>query len=1332
MTRSFRKCQIVRMTPFLLGGMHLLFPEYRWGQGRHSYFNFGRQLSLGSWVISALFAAAGLLFLAARNRAGNDACSPGDSSNSPPGSSSSVRNVLGFRSECALAAAACFLLSFSEFSRWSVRLGFFPTTLFDSWHRLDAIGLLRGPYHLLLFSAAALWILHRLASRAIAALPDRFSKHENNSLFLLLLLVLITHLYPPWIANTHLLPALIKGEILLFAAIHLVDFSLRLSRCVAVPEILLQNGSREGAEQETRESEKSSSGKGTSLLESCRPVEKPPRRILLLTGLTAFLAIDLELVLFQVLMVSADYVTATSAVAIALFGISVGAFAAAFPPKAPAGGESEQFLSAAFLLLPFFLPAALGAASAAGKYPYLAALFLLPPFLLCGFITTTFLRRFYGPRIYAADLAGAALGAALADPIVRIMQEEGAFLFLASLAAFFPLLFTRMAAASSSGEAAHGAGEDEKRFRRAYLWLSFLFLFLLGLQQRTRLLSVTRPLYAKDYPNGALVASASSLAGRIDVVWRERGSIYFKFKENGRTIDTLRILGKEAYRIDPRLPYNLIDSPSVLIIGLSGEGVTKTAVNLGGEVEGVEINEAVLRVLNGKLGRKILHVFGDIQTEMIDGRTFLDRSEKRYDFITLLNTHFARGKYSGLSPSPEYLHTVEAGKALLEHLTDRGFLSIEEPVNRPSREAPVWKMLLTLREALVRLGVSEPERHLLAFSWTTRKNRYYQILVKKSSLTEPEIARFRKWLDDVNRIKEREKAAGGTLGPIHTAVCTPLYFPGANLDNTIARVIEGRLSEATRARYNLVPATDDRPFPFFVDPSRKELREALLPVAIPAVLLIAVGIALCLRNSSRETHFSAGLLSAIALLTGLAYLLIEIALFQICERFLGSPTVSLAVVLGGMLVFSSLGSRLASHISPAILILVPPAIFLLAVGFPAYAGAVFEFFSSSPSGIRSAVNLAALAPLSFLMGIPFAAVLHAAQAREHERHTPILFAINGVTSALAVPLALNLSVMLGFRTMASAAAGFYLLVALLFFLDSRGTASMRRAGVGLGFGLPALLLLSVLLPSATTPRSGPAGGNAWRVLALKYGESRMARKNLYAGAERGRERAGWYAWLIRGTDRTILVDCGFLRRKDARRWRIRHFRRVETLLREIGVPRDAVTDLVLTHLHWDHAGAVGRFSEARVWLQRKEYEWARAGFAENERERVHGVDRKTLEVLEEIAGEGRLRLVDGETEIASGVSLIPAGGHTPGSQVVAVEADVGKVWLAGDEVMVYDNLFRNLVVGTAADSAANTRIRERMLANAAGLWFVIPGHGRKVARYFPAEKPSIYRIEADR
>ncbi|MFT3801163.1 MAG: N-acyl homoserine lactonase family protein [Burkholderiaceae bacterium] len=164
----------------------------------------------------------------------------------------------------------------------------------------------------------------------------------------------------------------------------------------------------------------------------------------------------------------------------------------------------------------------------------------------------------------------------------------------------------------------------------------------------------------------------------------------------------------------------------------------------------------------------------------------------------------------------------------------------------------------------------------------------------------------------------------------------------------------------------------------------------------------------------------------------------------------------------------------------------------------------------------------------------------------------------------------------------------------------------------------------------------------------------------------------YYVWLIRGPAATILVDTGFNEAAARERQRTLLIDPVEAL-RRFGAPPESIGDVVITHLHYDHAGNLDRFPNARFHLQDREMAFATG------RCMCHGVLRHPFSVedvtsmVRHVYGD-RVVFSDGDDEIAPGITVHRVGGHTDGLQVVRVSTKRGHVVLASDAAHYYANM----------------------------------------------------------
>lgn len=218
----------------------------------------------------------------------------------------------------------------------------------------------------------------------------------------------------------------------------------------------------------------------------------------------------------------------------------------------------------------------------------------------------------------------------------------------------------------------------------------------------------------------------------------------------------------------------------------------------------------------------------------------------------------------------------------------------------------------------------------------------------------------------------------------------------------------------------------------------------------------------------------------------------------------------------------------------------------------------------------------------------------------------------------------------------------------------------------------------------------------------------------------------FYVWVVVGGGRTLVVDTGFDQKAAAKRERTIVFP-VEEGLRALGIAPEAVSDVVLTHLHWDHAGNHDLFPNARYHVQDREMAYGTG------RCMCHAFLRRPFEADDVTAlvrrvFAGRVAFHDGPGEIAPGITVHLVGGHSKGLQVVRVKTARGPVILASDASHYYANIEQDrpfsLIVDTEAALDAFRLIRG--LAPSPG--HIVPGHDPLVLARYPASRTGLAHI----
>jgi len=218
--------------------------------------------------------------------------------------------------------------------------------------------------------------------------------------------------------------------------------------------------------------------------------------------------------------------------------------------------------------------------------------------------------------------------------------------------------------------------------------------------------------------------------------------------------------------------------------------------------------------------------------------------------------------------------------------------------------------------------------------------------------------------------------------------------------------------------------------------------------------------------------------------------------------------------------------------------------------------------------------------------------------------------------------------------------------------------------------------------------------------------------------ERNRIDLAMRLLLIEGPDRTFLVDTGVgdkFNEKLATIYKTREAPLADAVVREAGFDPDRITDVILTHLHFDHAGGATRgdgtamFPNARYHVQRRQFEWAREPSIKDA-----GSFRE--DDFMPLYRDDRLELVEERAEIADGIELLPVEGHTPAMQLVKV-ADGGQTLLyAADLVPTTSHVRTPWIMAYDVEPLETAREKQQWLGRAADEdWIVFFEHDPNTA-----------------
>ncbi len=658
-----------------------------------------------------------------------------------------------------------------------------------------------------------------------------------------------------------------------------------------------------------------------------------------------------------------------------------------------------------------------------------------------------------GGRVYAANLTGSAVGCALAVATPALVGGEGVVLLCAALGLVAAFFFQRHLTATP------------RPALRALLHLlrvaqAALILVLLVAALRTpdflnvRLSPYKSLSYLLQYPDAERVFQGWNGFSRVDVVRSEsiRGLPGSGFRcsadpprQLGLTVDGDDL--NYISQVEPgftdlaftdclltALPYRLRPGARALVLEPGGGLEVLTALAEGaGEVTVVEPNPLIVTAVRQQ-GEWAGDLYDDPRVNLVveQGRTYARRTHDRYRVVTLsLNTPQRTVTSGAYSLNEDYRYTVEAFADYLVRLRHDGLLVVTRWLQVPPSES-IRAFALAV-EAVEHIG-DDPRTSIVAL----RSYRQMLILVRRGRFTAEELDAVRAFADlrafdlvYMPDIRLHEVNRYNVLpDPVYHQACVGL------LD------AQDRHAWYRGYSFDVKPTTDDHPFfgHFFRWAQTREVLAmaghtwqpfggagyfVLLILLVLAVVAAGVLIVLPIAGLRRQGRALGRPLVYFALL-GLGYLCVEIPLMQRFILFLGQPAYALAVVLFAILLFSGVGSAVSDRLPLRPVLILLPAL----VGtYVLLLSSLFEATLGAALWARVIIAVATLAPLGFLMGIPFPKGIALL-----EQSSPILIpwawgvngAISVVASVLAALLALSwgFSVVLLFGAASYAVAGF--------------------------------------------------------------------------------------------------------------------------------------------------------------------------------------------------------------------------------------------------------------------------------------------------------------------
>src|SRR5438876_4866368 len=275
-----------------------------------------------------------------------------------------------------------------------------------------------------------------------------------------------------------------------------------------------------------------------------------------------------------------------------------------------------------------------------------------------------------------------------------------------------------------------------------------------------------------------------------------------------------------------------------------------------------------------------------------------------------------------------------------------------------------------------------------------------------------------------------------------------------------------------------------------------------------------------------------------------------------------------------------------------------------------------------------------------------------------------------------------------------------------------------------------LLAASCSLTLSALAQGGPNPG--YEVYALSYGVfPGYSISNLIAGADKDRKiDLQMMIWLVKGPGgKNILVDTGCYHDNVVKGKGIQNLIKASDAIAKLGLSAVDITDVIITHMHWDHADGMDQFPNAKIWIQKDEYTYY-TGLAWQSDGKHGGIEPDDVLTLVKLNMDHRVNLVGGDNvEIIDGIRVYTGGRHTFASQYVGARTTSGTVVIASDNMYLYENLAKHAPIAQTFDPDSNLKAQDRMKQLASRPDLIVPGHDPAVFIKFPKPGNGVARIQ---
>ena len=669
--------------------------------------------------------------------------------------------------------------------------------------------------------------------------------------------------------------------------------------------------------------------------------------------------------------------------------------------------------------------------------PYFYFLLLFFPFFFAGIIYSQLFKNYaeFSFKLYASDLTGAAIGSIGSIGIFTVFTAPNAILFLSLLIFCSALSFLIF---------------HSSKFKIiGFYSILILPIILLSVNGTVNILGRVPigEFFEKDfyyvYPNAdrisEIIDSRWSIHGRSDLVaYTNQDEVRQLFVDGAAGTQMYRFSG-DVHNFSPLL-YNLLmrntstipllflpdyEKDNMLVIGPGGGKEVLTGLLDGiKNITGIEINPDFVDIVKKYrlFDGGIYTDFPNVNILVQEGRHYIKKTNQQFDLVVMsLPSTKQLQNIDNFAMNENYLLTVEALKDYLKILTPEG-----ELIFTVHNRWELIRLMITAMTAFKDEGITYKDaiNHFIIIS----RDYAPTIVIKKEAFTQSEIAEIKNIISKIPK-----ELPSVTYLPYNLNQAKNLRE-----NQLIKDIAEGSLSledYINKDPYSISPVYDDSPYFYKVKRGiPDDYLWLFIGVALLCTIVITIPYSIIKKGIKKNDRKRLLIPLKIFISIGAGFMILEVSLFQKLILYLGSPTISLSILLGSILIGMGIGSfyggKICANDTKKRMVIVCTAIFISGIVIFILYPFILDKLLTYNQVLRSVVSFFMIIPFGFLLGIPFPSAIQLLREEKMEKYIPWMYGVNGAMSVLGSVIAVIIAMIWGFTPSFFIGLTFYLSVVL--------------------------------------------------------------------------------------------------------------------------------------------------------------------------------------------------------------------------------------------------------------------------------------------------------------